>query len=227
MKCDLINSGYSNAEYNMNFDRDLVEKVRSSGTPIFRIYGWQPWALSLGKNQSEENFDLEKLKNDGFDIVKRPTGGRAVFHSNEITYALVCKLNGESHHEIYKKVHYFFEEIFSELGIKTDFAKGDIKLNEFYKNELSASCFASSARYELTIDNKKVVGSAQRVIDGVLLQHGSIPLDSNYLRVADYQKNIDREKVRDFLGKISTHLSTSKNVTFNEIVQIIKSKDDN
>ncbi|MDC1068318.1 lipoate--protein ligase family protein [Candidatus Kapabacteria bacterium] len=226
-KAVLENSGANTGSFNMGYDLKLLEKVRESEIPIFRTYFWNPWAISLGKNQKSDGFDLAKLSRDGYDIVTRPTGGRAVFHGNELTYSFICKLQDVSHHDIYRDIHLFFEKVFNDLGIKSDFAKGDIKLSDFYNNKLSASCFASSARYELTINNKKVVGSAQRVIDGFLLQHGSIPIDDSYLKIADYQKGIEPDKIRSFLSKISTSVNENikGNIAYDDILNVINRYD--
>lgn len=222
IEAQLIDSGYNTAKFNMDYDLELIEKVKKSGNSYFRIYGWKPWALSLGKNQSDEKIERNKLERNSFDLVRRPTGGRAVFHANELTYSFVTDLSNKNHHIIYKDVHLFFEHIFNELGVKTDFAKGETKLNQFYKNELSESCFASSARYELTIEGKKLVGSAQRIIDNILLQHGSIPIDNSYLKIADFQKSIDSLKIRSFLEKNSTCLSkANKAIDYNKIREFI------
>lgn len=183
--------------FNMEKDVDLMKSHTNSSLPVFRLYTWNPWCLSLGYNQKDESILIDKLKADGYDLVRRPTGGRGVFHANELTYSIITKLdNIRTKTFVYQEVHTLISEVLRRLGVEVDFVKTDPNFKQFYKSdERSVSCFASSARYELTYENKKIVGSAQRVFGDILLQHGSILLDRGFEKIADYVTE-DAEKAQ-------------------------------
>lgn len=212
---DLVDSGFGSGEFNMDFDLDRARAVERGELPaMFRLYAWEPWCLSLGYNQKDDDVDYSELKNRGYELVRRPTGGRAVFHANEITYSFVIKLNDDLNiHEIYKDIHLMFINVFSEMGINLDFIKSGTNLREFYKMEgISNSCFASSARYEVCSGGKKIVGSAQRVIGRTLLQHGSILIGREHLEIVDLLKHSSMESKDRLLEFIK-----SKSVSLGEL----------
>lgn len=223
-KYKLIIDPPSEGLFNMEKDLELANGFREGSTPIFRLYSWNPWCLSLGYNQKDDNILKDRLKNDGYDLVRRPTGGRAVFHADELTYSVITKVdNVRTKTVIYQEIHSLIAEVLSRLGVDVDFVKTDINFKNFYNSdERSVSCFASSARYELTYDNKKIVGSAQRVFGNVLLQHGSILLDNGFEKIADYVTD-DEEKakrLKEFtlnsaipINDISTHKITVQKLT--------------
>lgn len=191
--------------FNMNKDVELMESLSPNDTPIFRLYSWNPWCLSLGYNQKDDGILKEKLYSDGYEIVRRPTGGRGVFHANELTYSIVTYLDKTRTKDyIYQEVHTIIAEVLRSIRLEVDFVKTNPDFKNFYKSdERSVSCFASSARYELTHDNMKIVGSAQRIFGDKLLQHGSILIDYGFEKIADYATE-DEEKanrLKDFTLK--------------------------
>ena len=221
-KFEIIDSGHCTGKFNMEFDLQRVYDVENnSATPMFRIYGWEPWCLSLGHNQSDENIEKDELAKHGFDIVRRPTGGRAVFHSEELTYSLVIKLNEKMNkREAYRISHDILNKAFLGLGIETDFIKSDSDQRDFRKMEgHKESCFGSSARYELEKDGKKIVGSAQRIIGDTLLQHGSVLLSDSHLRIINFIKSKEKETLLNFLKSKSTSLSeiAGKEITYSQL----------
>ena len=89
--------------FNMQFDEYLAVKLSSGiGVPTLRLYGWDPPAVSIGFNQDAGEFDEEKLRRSGIDLVRRPTGGRAILHANELTYSVVLAAGGRTPKEIYR-----------------------------------------------------------------------------------------------------------------------------
>ncbi len=228
---EVLDTGFNEGRYNMDFDfKRTVDLTKNKTIPMFRLYAWNPWTVSLGFNQKESDIDLLSLKNKGFGLVRRPTGGRAVLHANEITYAVVTKiLPNKSPQDLYKEIHNLLMEGFKKLNpIGLSFEKSQLNFNEFYKKEpsLSISCFASSARYEIEFNDRKVVGSAQRVFGDVLLQHGSILLDNGHEQLADVSIVANEEK-RDKLKKyIIDHSATlsevcNRNISYEEIASAI------
>ena len=87
------NTGTSSGVFNMEYDEALARTLMDgSGNPTIRVYGWQPYAISLGWNQSLDEIDVERTKSEGVDVVRRPTGGRAILHANELTYSVVMQV---------------------------------------------------------------------------------------------------------------------------------------
>lgn len=194
----LLNDGASAGFKNMERDLELLKSVAEGKTSeCFRLYAWQPWCVSLGAHQKESDIDTELCFKNRFDVVRRPTGGRAVLHSDEITYSAVLKITSErTTHDIYKLIHEMLLKAFNPLvNYGLDFKKTQPDFKDMYKNsESSAICFTSSARHEITFKNRKVVGSAQRVFGDVVLQHGSILLGAGHERLADVLKTSDEKR---------------------------------
>lgn len=209
--------------FNMDKDLELMKNFSDSDTPIFRLYSWNPWCLSLGYNQKDDAIQKDKLKNDGYELVRRPTGGRGVFHANELTYSVVTKLDDIRNKDyMYKKIHSIIAEVLRSFRLEVDFVKTNPDFKNFYKSdERSVSCFASSARYELTFDNKKIVGSAQRVFGDVLLQHGSILIDNGFEKISEYltEDEVKAKRLKEFtlstaipINSISNELITPQSL---------------
>ncbi len=162
---------------NMEKDLDLMGLVAAGECPpTLRIYRWDPPAVSLGYFQDEnEVVDLQACRRAGLDLVRRPTGGRAVIHDQELTYSIVVP-----------EIHPFIDkggvvDAYRSIsrGIVTAFNLLNIVATVTPEEKSRAgiapgSCFDSSTAYEIQIKGKKVVGSAQLRRDGIVLQHGSI-----------------------------------------------------
>lgn len=177
-KWRFLNTGLRDGAFNMALDRALVESVASGASkPVIRFFGWNPPAVSLGYNQRSDGLDLQKFKDAGFDIVRRPTGGRAVIHQDEFTYSVIALENdaliGGAVLETYRIIANGLLAGLEKLGVKADIAKSTAPQA---KGRASALCFAAAGRYEITVGNKKLVGSAQRRLNGVILQQGSLLL---------------------------------------------------
>ncbi len=192
-----LDTGAKPGEFNMNFDLSLVEKVKSSRDSFLRFYQWQPFAISLGYHQKIESINLELCEKDSIDVVRRPTGGRAILHADELTYSVVLPLNDNSPQEIYFKINSALIEgfhLYDERLKDVELEKAQIDFKKFYKSSRSIPCFSSSARNEIKFQNKKLVGSAQRVIEDVLLQHGSILIGEYHKRIVEFLNLTEEEK---------------------------------
>lgn len=209
-KFELIDTKFNDGKFNMDFDYHRTQEVRKrSALPMFRFYGWEPWTVSLGANQKEEELDLVKLQEYSFGIVRRPTGGRAVLHANELTYSVVMNLpDGMTAHDAYREIHIILQRGFNNLGCTLEFEKSQPDFRTLYKDSGSSmACFASSARWEIAHQGRKIVGSAQRVFGRTLLQHGSILLGAGSEQIADVAAI--KEEKRDILKKfLLSHSST-------------------
>lgn len=186
-----LDTGSNRAAWNMAVDELLIENCRSSlasGTPpeetpiSFRVYGWSPPALSLGRNQrAERDVFVDRLSAEGVDLCRRLTGGRAVLHDREITYSVTGPeaLLGDSIEESYRRISLGLANGLRRLGAPVTFAPPG---GENYASQ--ASCFATTSVWELSIAGRKVAGSAQCRERGAVLQHGSILLQSPEARLA-------------------------------------------
>ena len=166
-----------NGERNMQIDNDLLNFAidNQSKEPIFRLYGWSPSCISLGRNQSCEFLDNNFLKSKNIDIVRRLTGGRALLHDKELTYSYICCVNslknGESVINSYKEISKFLIDGFDKLGIKLEFPQNKKIHTKF------DYCMSISTSADLCFEGKKLIGSAQFRKENYILQHGSILLD--------------------------------------------------
>ena len=161
----------------MQIDADLLENaVQNNLTePIFRLYGWSPACVSLGRNQNDNFVDTDLLKQHNIGLVRRLTGGRALLHDNEITYSYVCPINslkcGENVTNSYKEISKILIDVFKHLGIELDF--GGVKK---FRGHVDY-CMLISTGADLCYEGKKLIGSAQFRKNGYILQHGSILYD--------------------------------------------------
>lgn len=193
----LINTGFSSGEENMSFDEYCVHQVEHQlSPPIFRLYGWKPSAVSLGYHQNSDHISLNECKLRSIDVVKRPTGGRAVLHAGEVTYSIITKC--ENAQQLYANIHVLLLNALKNYSPFLSFEKHQPDLRKLYAESASVNkiCFTSSARYELQIDGRKLVGSAQRLYKNILLQHGSILLNSSHEDIIHVFDGIS-EKIRE------------------------------
>lgn len=208
-----INTGEHTGSFNMDFDMNLVNETGPDNVRL-RLYRWKPYCISLGANQSISEINVVKAETDGIDIVKRPTGGRAILHSDELTYSVVMPLTGElSPRQIYGQINTALIgglKIYNPglTGLELEGLQPDML--SFYKQNLSAACFGVPAKSEIKYSGRKIVGSAQRRIGNVLLQHGSIMCGSFHVNLADYL-NLDKNEIsliKDDLKNRTTELES-------------------
>lgn len=222
-----IDSGSASGLYNMQFDIELAKRAELEKAAFFRLYMWSPYCISLGANQKFEDIKLEKAKSDGIDVVKRPTGGRAILHAEEWTYSAAFPTAlGLSSQEIYRRISlalvrglrtYDEKLIGAELeNIKPDFS-------EALKRPSGAVCFATAAKSEVKFNGKKLIGSAQRKMNGAILQHGSLLCGNYHTKLTDYleAENSEIEFIKEeMLGKtIDISQITGKAVDYGKLKQ--------
>ncbi len=192
---NLIISGGCPGDVNMAADLFLLNKYRTEGDfssrPTLRLYYFSPPALSLGFFQKDKDIGeniILKAKNKHYDIVRRPTGGRAVLHKNEITYCVVSSYKSGIFAgkllETYKRASEFLRLFFTGLGLNPDNNEfnrqnGDTSDKPVKKNDFN--CFLKTHSYEITFGGKKICGNSQRRGETAFLQHGSIYIDYNPL----------------------------------------------
>jgi lipoate-protein ligase A len=170
--------------WNMAVDEALAASVADGGAPVLRFYRWEPACLSLGRNQpARGRYDLEALAAAGIDVVRRPTGGRAVLHRRELTYSVAAPeglLGGLR--EAYMAINRALVAGLRQLGVDARLqpAGGRAPVPSL------APCFAEPVEGEVVAGGRKLLGSAQRRLGSVVLQHGSLPLHDDQSRVAAF-----------------------------------------
>ncbi len=153
---------------------------RGEVPPTLRFYGWEPAAVSIGYFQSmREEVDLDAVQAGGYGYVRRPTGGRLIFHHLELTYSVV--IDGEllpgGVIETYREISKGLLEGVRLLGAPAELSGGEEDPRKINPAGFNTACFDTASAYELQVAGRKVAGSAQTRKDGVVLQHGAILLD--------------------------------------------------
>ncbi len=167
----LLEDGAESAAWNMAVDEAVLTLLPRGGVPTLRLYAWTRPTLSLGYFQPAADVDRAACAARGIDVVRRPTGGRAVLHANEVTYAVVAPLElfpaGVS--ASYRRISAALIGAVRALGL-------DAALERSHRRATSAACFEAPGFAELKVGGKKAIGSAQTRTRDACLQHGSIPL---------------------------------------------------
>lgn len=172
--------------WNMAVDEAILEAVSSAHSlPTLRLYAWDPPCLSLGYAQPVADVDLARLAQYGWDLVRRPTGGRAILHTDELTYAVIAPLHDplvagsvlESYARISRGLLAALERL--SLAPRADH-KYDLPEGTSPRGPV---CFEVPSNYEITVDGKKLVGSAQARRKNGVLQHGTLPLFGDLTRI--------------------------------------------
>jgi len=210
----LLTSSPSSGSWNMAVDEAILEEVVSKNvSPTLRLYSWHPYCLSIGHAQpiSEVNTDL--LIEKGWDIVRRPTGGRAILHADELTYSISAPIDDPHIQggviESYRHLSRGLVRTLDLIGIVSDSKPKLEKEKHLLKNPV---CFQYPSDYEITFKGKKLIGSAQaRKING-LLQHGAIPLFGDISRVIstlNFKNNDEKLKAKTSLLARATTLQAA------------------
>lgn len=175
--------GPGRGAWNMALDEALMDAARS-GLVTLRLYGWDPPCLSFGRNQvARGRYDGEAAVARGIDLVRRPTGGRAVYHDRELTYAVTApeRLWGGPR-EAYARINRALGRGLGRLGARVELAARAAAADRPWLE--ARACFADPAPGEVTALGRKLVGSAVWRRAGALLQHGSVLLHDDQ-RVAE------------------------------------------
>ncbi len=213
-----ISYAVETGQKNMDIDAQLLEDAitKNLQEPIFRLYGWAPACVSLGRNQDDKFLDYDFLKSKNIDVVRRLTGGRALLHDNEITYSFICPVsflkNGEHIVSSYIEISQILIEKFKKLGINLDFGKGkQVKTGFDY-------CMLVSTGADLCFENKKLIGSAQCRKNGYILQHGSI--------LYDYDKTLLETVFGEQINtdEITTVKQINPDLTKEQLIEILSSE---
>lgn len=221
-----VDGALSGAE-NMRRDIEMAESLQEhvgNDRIYVRLYCWQPWCISLGKTQPDGDIAYDRARDDGIEIVRRPTGGRAILHARELTYALAMRLSGGLlHSHVYRFWHEWLLSVlrtrFGAEGMAFARSQPDFPLL-FQRQPTRWLCFASSARFELLWHGRKLLGSAQRLWGDVLLQHGSLLIGNGHERLPYYLRDCTNpDTIAAYLARRSVTLEEICNrpVSFEEL----------
>ena len=179
---------------NMAIDHTMSENCQLQAVPVLRFYGWDPFCVSIGYHQKEELIDFDKLNQSGIDFVKRPTGGRAIYHAEELTYSLICPRKSMDHKQLYHFFHQIFANALISLGYPVQLKTDNEKLAGLTHQANDFPCFIKSAQTEVQFGEMKLIGSAQKLYDQAILQHGSLLIGEKHQQLADFLKVSDKTK---------------------------------
>lgn len=170
-----LNTGIQNAAMNMAIDEAIhLHHIDGVVPPTLRVFRWSQPAISLGRFQNvEQEIAVEVCEQRGVDLVRRPTGGRAVYHRDEFTYSIVIGKRYGVPSGVVAAYAFLAQGLLAalqNLGVQAEMSE------EHVSKRPSAACFASSTQADLTSSGYKLIGSAQVWKDEALLQQGSLPL---------------------------------------------------
>jgi lipoyl(octanoyl) transferase len=189
--------------WNMAVDEAILSEIEAGRSPpTLRVYGWSPACISLGHSQKAvHELDLERVRERGYDIVVRATGGRAVLHIGELTYSIISPNAAEPWCETqavsYRTISQAVAQALAEAGFGVSLDRG-YPVEKPQALRAMTPCFSSTARSEVVWGDRKVVGSAQRRMRDAFLQHGSILVSKAHRDMVECLK-LDAEKRASYL----------------------------
>lgn len=194
----LLKTPAASAAFNMALDESILSTVaQKKAHPTLRLYSWAVPSLSLGYAQPVSDVDQTELLYRNWQLVRRPTGGKAILHTDELTYSITASLDeplvAGSLLESYQRISLALQKALQLLGTITSAKnKPGLPLDQFKKEPV---CFQTPSDYEITWNGKKLIGSAQARKLGGVLQHGSLPLCGDLSRITQvlaYPSESDR-----------------------------------
>jgi lipoate-protein ligase A len=201
----LVVSPTADGATNMAIDEAILLAVGSGeAPPTLRFYAWEPPCLSLGYAQPVADVDRRRFQALGWDLVRRPTGGRAILHTDELTYSVAAPvaeprvLGGVR--ESYRRLSLGLMAGLTRLDVHAEALAEPAKPAGLSEVEWAAVCFEVPSHYEITAGSKKLLGSAQVRRRGAVLQHGSLPLTGDIGRICDglrFAAEAEREAAKD------------------------------
>ncbi len=195
--------------WNMAVDEAILESVYSGESlPTLRLYAWEPACLSLGHAQPFSEVNTETLARNGWDVVRRPTGGRAILHVDELTYSVIAP-NTDSRVtggvlESYLRLSQALLEALRIMGLSPE---ANEKKSDNGSGKPNPVCFEVPSNYEITVNGKKLIGSAQARRKEGILQHGALPLYGDLTRIItalNFKDQATRQRAKDRLMEHAT-----------------------
>lgn len=217
----LLNTHHLDGATNMAIDEAISRAVQARLVPpTLRFFGWQPACLSLGQAQPGADVDREACRAAGIDVVRRPTGGRAILHTDELTYSVIAPEHeprvAGSIVESYRRLSEGLLAGLALIGVPTQQAERP----DNHDRDAGPVCFEVPSNYEIVFDGKKLVGSAQMRKPGVVLQHGTLPLHGDIARITKYlasRPDADRVRAR----ATTVEAAVGKVVPFEQVTELM------
>jgi len=222
----LLVDGQADGATNMAVDEAILAAViEGAAPPTLRFYAWSPPCLSLGRSQPLADVDAGACRAAGVDLVRRPSGGRAILHTDELTYSVaLAQADPRATGEVVEGYRRLSEGLLAglrRLGVQAVEAAGPRKP----AGDPTAICFETPSTYELTVAGYKLVGSAQWRTRGGVLQHGALPLHGDITRIVGCLAlaEDERERQRQALRQRATTLEAAlgRRVPFAEAAQAL------
>jgi len=201
--------------WNMALDEAILRQAGShQSLPTLRLYAWNPPCLSLGYAQSFADVDTARLRALGWDVVRRPTGGRAILHTDELTYSVCAALDepllqSATILESYQRLAALLIEAARSLGLAAEMAAHAPAT----RAEKGPVCFEEPSAYEIVCGGKKLIGSAQARKQEGVLQHGSFPLSGDLTRITQALAFPSEEARTQAAQKLLKRATTAESVT--------------
>ena len=240
MEWRLIKDSYHTGFMNMAIDEAIMIAHREGLVPpTIRFYQWSPPSVSLGYFQDlQKEIDVDVCQDMGIDIVRRPTGGKAVLHDKELTYSFIIKENhplvNDSILETYKKISGGMIRGLSYLGITAEIVPLREKLkseslpkgekSEIHHSDFKSICFSVPSQYEVQVEGKKIVGSAQVRKREIVLQHGSLLIElekDKLFSVFNFPSAQIRERFKTRFNATSLEEILKRKINFSELSEIL------
>ena len=204
---------------NMAIDETILDRAsRAIDPPTLRLYAWDPPCLSLGRAQPLAHVDTIRLEAEGWDWVRRPTGGRAILHTDELTYAVAGPID---HPDLaggvldcYRRLSAALVRGLEHLGVQAD-RPIESHLEEAARQQ--PICFEVPSAYEITVGGRKLIGSAQVRRRGGVLQHGTLPLAGDLSRICRVLRYPDEASRREASERLAAHAVTLEELLGREV----------
>lgn len=210
----LLTTSPATGAWNMAVDESILEHLqRGEAQPTLRLYAWEPACLSLGHAQPFADVDMARLKAHGWQLVRRVTGGRAILHTDELTYSVI----GDAEEpalaggilDSYNRLAQALLFAIRDLGLPVEMKEHVPAAGPVPKN-LNPVCFEVPSTYEITVAGKKLIGSAQARKQEGVLQHGSLPLTGDLTRICQALVFRDEAARENAAGRLLARAATVK-----------------
>jgi lipoate-protein ligase A len=204
----------SSGAWNMAVDETMLESVEQNmALPSLRLYAWEPPCLSIGYAQPSSDIDFTRLSAHGWDWVRRPTGGRAILHTDELTYSIIAPLSDPRVSggvlESYQRLSRALLTALRSLNIHAE----THPINQLGENQrFGAVCFEVPSNYEIVVQGKKLIGSAQARRKNVMLQHGTLPLYGDLTRITQVLAFSDEQERSAAATRLLSHATSAENI---------------
>jgi len=202
----------------------LIAMLEGASPPTLRFYAWSPPCLSLGRNQPLADADLAACRAAGVDVVRRPTGGRAILHTDELTYSLtLLQVDPRATGDVVEGYRRLSEGLLA--GLRLLEVEAVQAVGRKSATDAGPVCFEAPSNYEITVAGRKLIGSAQWRSKGSVLQHGSLPLQGDLARIvdclalSDAQREVQRPHIRG--RAITLEEAKGRIVPFAQVAEVL------